>query len=70
MALVYDKGILVAADSRTSSGQYVVDRVADKLEFIHDRIFCLRSGSAADTQTIAKIVRNFLAYHRYKKDKT
>lgn len=63
MALIYDKGVLVAADSRTSSGQFIVDRVSDKLEFIHDRIFCLRSGSAADTQTLAKIVRNYLAMH-------
>jgi 20S proteasome subunit beta 1 len=63
MALIYDKGVLIAADSRTSSGQYVADRVADKLEFIHDRIFCLRSGSAADTQTVSRIVRNYLAMH-------
>jgi 20S proteasome subunit beta 1 len=49
MALVYDGGVLIGADSRTSSGQYIVDRVADKLDYVHERIFCLRSGSAADT---------------------
>lgn len=64
MAFVFDKGVLVGADSRTSSGQYIADRVSDKLEFIHDRIFCLRSGMSSDTQTIARIVRNFLNYHR------
>ena len=63
MSFTYDKGVIVAADSRTSSGAYIADRASDKLEFIHDRIFCLRSGNSADTQTIAKIVRNYLSHH-------
>mgnify|MGYP001807952487 CR=1 FL=1 len=29
--------------------QFVADRCADKIDYVHDRIFCLRSGSAADT---------------------
>ena len=35
---------------------YVANRVTDKLTPIHERIFCCRSGSAADTQAIADIV--------------
>jgi len=49
MAVTYDGGVLIGADSRTSSGAYIVDRAADKIDLIHDKIFCLRSGSAADT---------------------
>jgi 20S proteasome subunit beta 1 len=30
--------------------------VTDKLTHIHDRIYCCRSGSAADTQAVADIV--------------
>ena len=44
MACTYDGGVLVGADSRTTSGTYIADRVADKLDYVHDRIFCLRSG--------------------------
>jgi len=56
MAVEFDKGVVIAADSRTSSGAYVANRVTDKLTPIHDHIFCCRSGSAADTQAIADIV--------------
>ena len=49
MACLFDGGVLVGADSRTTSGTYIVDRVADKLDYVHDRIFCLRSGASADT---------------------
>jgi 20S proteasome subunit beta 1 len=42
----------------------VTDRAADKLEFIHDRTYCLCSGSAADTRMLCKYVRNNINYHR------
>ena len=29
------------------------NRVTDKLTHVHDRIYCCRSGSAADTQAVA-----------------
>ncbi|CAK8691256.1 unnamed protein product [Clavelina lepadiformis] len=56
MAVEFDGGVVIGADSRTTSGAYIANRVTDKLTPIHDRIFCCRSGSAADTQAIADIV--------------
>lgn len=35
---------------------YIANRVTDKLTHIHDRIYCCRSGSAADTQAVADVV--------------
>lgn len=58
MAFRYKDGIVVAADSRTSSGSYVASRITDKLERLADNIFICRSGSAADTQLIARIVQS------------
>lgn len=37
------------------------NRVTDKLTHIADRIYCCRSGSAADTQAVADIVTYYLA---------
>ncbi len=54
---------MMGADSRTSTGSYVANRVSDKLTPLHDRIFCCRSGSAADTQAVAGYVGHFLASH-------
>ncbi|CAI2175553.1 5796_t:CDS:2, partial [Funneliformis geosporum] len=57
MAVKFGDGIVIGADTRTSFGSYIVNRVSDKLTPIHDKIFACRSGSAADTQAISDIVR-------------
>lgn len=59
MATTFADGVILGADSRTTSGAYIVNRVTDKLTQLTDSIWCCRSGSAADTQAIADIV----AYH-------
>ena len=41
------------------------DRAADKLEYIHDRVYTLCYGSAADTRMLCKYVRNNINQHRY-----
>ena len=41
------------------------NRVSDKLTQISDRIFCSRSGSSADTQATADLVKKHLNLHRY-----
>ncbi|TNN30820.1 Proteasome subunit beta type-6 [Liparis tanakae] len=64
MAVEYDGGVVIGADSRTTTGAYIANRVTDKLTPIHDRIFCCRSGSAADTQAIADVVTYQLGFHR------
>lgn len=63
MAVAYDGGVIMGADSRVSTGSYVANRVSDKVSQLHDRIFMCRSGSAADTQAISDHVRHTLASH-------
>jgi 20S proteasome subunit beta 1 len=90
MAVAFNGGVVIAADSRTSTGNasavichfvwgqtsqtlhsivltgdYVSNRVSDKLTKVHERIYCARSGSAADTQAIADIVSYYLDVHAY-----
>ncbi|GAB1203845.1 Proteasome subunit beta type-1 [Aspergillus pseudonomiae] len=55
----YDGALPTCADSRTTTGAYIANRVTDKLTQVHDTIWCCRSGSAADTQAVADIV----SYH-------
>ncbi|TWW63215.1 proteasome subunit beta type-6 [Takifugu flavidus] len=68
MAVEYDGGVVIGADSRTTTGAYIANRVTDKLTQIHDRIFCCRSGSAADTQAIADVVTYQLGFHSIELD--
>ncbi|NXF13886.1 PSB6 protein, partial [Smithornis capensis] len=65
MAVEFDGGVIIGADSRTTTGSYIANRVTDKLTPVHERIFCCRSGSAADTQAVADAVAYQLAFHRY-----
>lgn len=57
MALEFEGGVVIGADSRTTAGSFIHNRVTDKLTPITDYIYCCRSGSAADTQAVADIVR-------------
>ncbi|QFZ29441.1 putative proteasome subunit beta type-1 [Clavispora lusitaniae] len=60
MAVRFKDGVILGADSRTTTGTYIANRVSDKLTQIHDTIYCCRSGSAADTQAVADIVKYYL----------
>lgn len=60
MAMKYNGGVIIGADSRTSIGNYVSGRITDKLTKIHESIFCCRSGSAADTQMVTRYIKNSL----------
>lgn len=64
MAAEFNGGVVIGADSRSTTGSYVANRYADKLTKITDNIYCCRSGSAADTQAIAKIVSYHLGFHQ------
>lgn len=57
MAINFSGGVILGADSRTTTGAYIANRVTDKLTQVHDTIWCCRSGSAADTQAVADIVQ-------------
>ena len=64
LAVTYDKGVILGADSRTSTGTYIANRVADKITPISDKVYALRSGSASDTQAILSYVQHFIAQHQ------
>lgn len=63
MAVSFDGGVVMGADSRTTTGAYIANRVSDKITPMTDKIYCCRSGSAADTQVISDYVRYYLSMH-------
>jgi 20S proteasome subunit beta 1 len=64
MAVEFKDGVIIGADSRTSTGSYVANRVTDKLTKVSGKIYCCCSRSAADTQAIADIVSYALNYQK------
>lgn len=63
IAISFKGGVVLAADTRTSSGTLVVNRAANKITKLSDRIYTCRSGSAADTQHLAALTGNYLQQH-------
>ncbi|KAF2671285.1 proteasome-domain-containing protein [Microthyrium microscopicum] len=63
MAINFRDGVILGADSRTTTGAYIANRVTDKLTQVSDTIWCCRSGSAADTQAVADIVQYYLGMY-------
>jgi len=47
----------------SSGGVYTVDKVADKIDFVHDHITVLRSGYAGQSQQAAHKVRHLIDSH-------
>merc|ERR1712218_75634 len=63
VAMEFADGVVMAADSRTSTGSFVAVRVTDKLTPVTSHIMACRSGSAADTQAMTDIVKNQLEWY-------
>jgi len=63
IAVAFEGGVVMGADSRTSTGDYVANRASRKISKVHDRIFVCRCGSAADTQALTGFVQNYLGQH-------
>lgn len=53
LALEYDGGVVIAADTRVSMGTYICNRASNKITALCDNVYLARSGSAADTQIVS-----------------
>lgn len=49
VAARFEGGVVIGADSRTSQGSFVANRLADKITPVAPSIFLARSGSSAGT---------------------
>lgn len=63
VAIPFQGGVVLGADSRTSMGSYVAGRFSDKIVQISDYIWCLRSGSAADTQALTDYIKYYVGQY-------
>ena len=59
VAIKFEGGVVVGADTRTSQGTMVSHRYAHKIVPVTSTVVIARSGSAADTQQLAETARWF-----------
>lgn len=61
---VFDGGVVLGADTRSTSGNTVADKNCEKIHFIADNIYCCGAGTAADTESVTAMVSSQLALHQ------
>ncbi|KAL7572265.1 hypothetical protein ACA910_011792 [Epithemia clementina (nom. ined.)] len=66
IAIRYQHGVVVAADTRTSVSGYVSHRFSQKIHAISPHCVVLRSGSAADTQQLVSDCSQFVQSQWYR----
>ncbi|GMH32273.1 hypothetical protein BSKO_00107 [Bryopsis sp. KO-2023] len=70
MAAEFDGGVVLGADTRTSGGNFIVNRATDKLTPLTESIYVARSGGAADTQAAASQLQVMLGFHEAELNKS
>ena len=63
VAFEFADGVVMAADSRTSTGSFVAVRVTDKLTPVTSHIMACSSGVTTGTQAMTDIVKNQLDWY-------
>jgi 20S proteasome subunit beta 2 len=61
---VFDGGVVLGADTRSTSGNTVADKNCEKIHYIADNIYCCGAGTAADTESVTAMVSSQLALHQ------
>ncbi|EAT78113.2 proteasome endopeptidase complex [Parastagonospora nodorum] len=60
---LFDGGVVIAADTRATSGPIVADKNCEKLHYISPHIWCAGAGTAADTEFTTAIISSNLELH-------
>lgn len=63
--ILYKDGVVLGADTRSTSGSTVADKNCEKIHFIADNIYCCGAGTAADTENVTGMVSSQLKLHQY-----
>eukprot|EP01036_Dinobryon_divergens_P038033 gene38033-49859_t len=61
-------GVVLGADTRATSGAFVMDKNKLKIHTISPRIFCCAAGTSADCDQITRRAGHFLATLRIEKE--
>ncbi|KAM5432801.1 proteasome core particle subunit beta 2 [Microsporum ferrugineum] len=60
---IFDGGVVIAADTRATSGPIVADKNCEKIHYIAPSIWCAGAGTAADTEFTANLISSNIELH-------
>lgn len=64
VGVVYEDGVVLAADTRATEGTVVADKQCQKIHYMAPNIMCCGAGTAADTENVTMMVCSELTLHR------
>ncbi|EER30444.1 proteasome component PUP1 precursor [Candida tropicalis MYA-3404] len=59
----FKNGVVIAADTRATSGPIVADKNCEKLHRLAPKIWCAGAGTAADTEMVTQLIASNLELH-------
>ncbi|KAK2850678.1 proteasome core particle subunit beta 2 [Arthroderma sp. PD_2] len=60
---IFDGGVVIAADTRATSGPIVADKNCEKIHYIAPSIWCAGAGTAADTEFTTNLISSNIELH-------
>lgn len=66
VGIKYKTGVILLADTRSTSGPVVADKNCNKIHRISSKIMCCGAGTAADTFNVTRMAEKELAIFSYK----
>jgi 20S proteasome subunit beta 2 len=64
VGVVYNDGVILAADTRATEGSIVADPDCLKIHYLAPNIYCCGAGTAADTEFVTQVMASELELHR------
>ncbi|KEG01935.1 proteasome subunit beta type-6, putative [Plasmodium vinckei vinckei] len=61
IGIIYEHGVMLACDARTSSGTFVSNKCSRKINRINENIYVCRSGTSAHSQKVIEIIKHYCA---------
>jgi len=64
VGIIYKDGIILGADTRSTSDNVVADKNCEKIHYIASNIYCCGAGTAADTESTTALISSQLELHK------
>ncbi len=69
VGIIFDKGVVLAADKRASMGFFIAAKEVDKIHPLGDRMALTIAGGVGDAQVLVRLLKAELELYRYAKGK-
>lgn len=70
VGIIFDKGVVVAADKRATMGNFIAAKEVEKIHPVGDRMALTIAGGVGDAQLLVRLLRAELELYKYAKGKS